>query len=173
MLPTKNMFLIRPVTEKELNAILEVYRQCEDFLSLGPQPKASAQMVLQDIELSKGEGGIFCGIYDEQENMIGVADFVPSGFEGNPNTAFITLFMIASPFRRKGLGSKVVEWIEARILENEHIATIQSAVQENNPKALQFWQRNGYQVIRGPERQPDGTTVFRLSKECVHLKSKT
>jgi len=31
-----NLLEIRPVTQSNLEAVLEVYRQCEDFLSLGP-----------------------------------------------------------------------------------------------------------------------------------------
>ncbi len=31
-------FSIRPIVAEDFPALLEVYRQCEDFLALGPQP---------------------------------------------------------------------------------------------------------------------------------------
>ncbi len=93
-----NRFHIRPITADELDAVLEVYRQCEDFLALGPVPVASTAMVLQDIEISRREGGIFCGIYDAANGkMIGVVDYVPHGFEGDPHLAHLSLLMMLRP----------------------------------------------------------------------------
>ena len=60
---------IRPVTQDNLDAVLEVYQHCEDFLALGPVATASMEMVLKDIEISKNEGGTFCGIYTADGKM--------------------------------------------------------------------------------------------------------
>lgn len=65
-------FIVKDIDVNEIDSILQVYKQCEDFLSLGPMPNASRQMVLDDLGLSKEEGDIFCGIYIDDE-MIGVA----------------------------------------------------------------------------------------------------
>ncbi len=75
---------IRPVGEDELDAVLGVYRQCEDFLALGPQPHASMEMVLDDVSHSRDEGGLFCGIFDAEGKMIGIVDFVPGMYRGRP-----------------------------------------------------------------------------------------
>lgn len=160
-----NCFELRPVDEAELSAILAVYQQCEDFLALGPQPKASAEMVLQDIAYSHESGGRFCGLFNGQGLMLGIVDFIPQGFEGDPHLAFISLLMIAAPFRRQGSGAAVVQQIEAQILENPEIRAIGAGVQVNNPLALRFWQRNGYRIISGPEAQADGTTAYYLQKD--------
>jgi hypothetical protein len=64
-------FTIRTVTKNNKEDILEVYRRCEDFLALGPEPKASLEMVLADLEISRQEGGCFCGIYGPTGNMLG------------------------------------------------------------------------------------------------------
>src|SRR5512137_1136074 len=100
---------IRPVTRDDLDAILDVYRQCEDFLALGPVATASMDMVLKDLELSRNEGGIFCGIYNESGKMIGVFDYVPHDYQGDPHAAYLELLMIAAPFRSHGVGKAVVE----------------------------------------------------------------
>ncbi|HET9912352.1 MAG TPA: GNAT family N-acetyltransferase, partial [Anaerolineales bacterium] len=103
---------IRLIIEDDLHAVLDVYRQCEDFLALGPVSTASMEMVLKDIKVSKDMGGNFCGIYTADGKMIGVLDYVPSHFEGDPHTAFLSLLMIAAPFRKHGIGTAVVEAVE-------------------------------------------------------------
>jgi ribosomal protein S18 acetylase RimI-like enzyme len=156
---------IRPVTQADWAAVLEVYRQCEDFLALGPVPTASLEMVLKDIEISKEMGGIFCGIYTADGKMIGILDYVPCNFEGNPQVAFLSLLMIAAPSRKQGIGAAVVAAVEHEIRKDARIATILSGVQVNNPQAIEFWQRQGYRIVSGPKLHPDQTTAFDLRKD--------
>jgi ribosomal protein S18 acetylase RimI-like enzyme len=161
-----NRLYIRPITRDELDTILDVYRQCEDFLALGPVPTASMEMVLQDIEISRREGGIFCGIYDATDGkMIGVVDYVPGNFEGDPHQAFLSLLMIAAPFRQQGVGKAVVEAIEDEIKTDAQVTAILAGVQVNNPQAARFWQKRGYRIVSGPTLMPDQTTVFGLRKD--------
>lgn len=161
-----NRFQIRPITREELGDVLDVYRQCEDFLALGPVPVASMEMVLQDLEVSRHEGGIFCGIYGAASyQMIGVVDYVPHNFEGNPHHAFLSLLMIAAPFRQQRVGEAVVEAIEHEIRKDTQVTAILSGVQVNNPQAVKFWQKRGYRIVSGPTLRPDQTTVFGLRKD--------
>ena len=157
---------IHPIGSDELDVVLNVYRQCEDVLALGPVPTASMEMVLQDIELSKGYGGLFCGIYMGGE-MIGIIDYVPSNFEGDPYAAYLSLLMIAAPFRKQGIGKAVVEAIENEIKRNAQVDKILSGVQVNNPQAVQFWQRNGYRIVGEPKLYPDQTTAVDLRKDLT------
>ena len=157
-------FVVRPVGVAAAQEILAVYQQCEDFLALGPQAKATLSMVLADLQHSAEEGGLFCGIYDAQNVMWGVLDFVPSGFAGDPSCASLSLLMIGSPWRHTGLGTAIVQWVEAEIRRNEAITAIDSGVQVNNPGAIRFWLRQGYVITSGPELMPDQTTVFHLLK---------
>jgi ribosomal protein S18 acetylase RimI-like enzyme len=159
-------FEIRTITQNDLGAVLDVYRQCEDFLVLGPDPKASMAMVLEDIEISQREDGVFCGVYAVDGGMIGVVDFVPSNFEGDPHIAFLSLLMIVPSFRKRGIGTMIVELIENEIRKDSEVTAILSAVQVNNPQALRFLQKNGYRIVGRPELQPDRTTTFRLKKDC-------
>lgn len=160
---------IHPIVSSELDSVLHVYRQCEDFLALGPVPTASMEMVLKDIEISKAGGGIFCGIYTADEKMIGIVDFVPKGFNADPHTAFLSLLMIAAPFRQHGIGKAVVEAIENDIKKDPQVTTILSGVQVNNPRAVKFWQTNGYRIVSGPKLMPDQTTVVGLRKDIEQL----
>jgi ribosomal protein S18 acetylase RimI-like enzyme len=156
---------IRPVTPDYLDAVLDVYQHCEDFLALGPVATASMEMVLKDIEISKSEGGIFCGIHTVDGKMIGIVDYVPNNYQGNPKAAFLSLLMIASPFRNQGVGKAVVDAIEDEIRKDAQVTVILSGVQVNNPQAVRFWQRNGYRIVSGPKLYPDQTTAVDLRKD--------
>jgi ribosomal protein S18 acetylase RimI-like enzyme len=126
MLIQEDSFSVRPVGGSDLDAVLDIYRQCEDFLALGPEPRASMQMVLNDIDHSRAENGDFCGIYHPDGMMMGILDVVPRGFEGNPGHAFLSLLMIAAPFRNAGLGTRVVRALEREILKDDQIEAILS-----------------------------------------------
>ena len=156
---------IHPIAANELDAVLDVYRQCEDFLALGPVPTASMEMVLKDIEISKEECGIFCGIYTADGGMIGVLDYVPSNYNGDIHAAYLSLLMIAAPFRKQGIGKAVVEALEQEIQKDRGIHTILAGVQVNNPQAVRFWQRMGFSIISGPELMPDQTIAYGLQKD--------
>jgi ribosomal protein S18 acetylase RimI-like enzyme len=156
--------VIRPIQDKDLPDILLVYRQCQDFLALGPDPIASEQMVWQDIEVSRREGGCFCGIFQHDGRLIGVVDYVLENFVGSPQ-AFISLLMIATPYRRHNLGQQAIRQIEAKIRKNKQIRAVLTAVQINNPLALRFWQKNGYRIVGDPKVQPDTTITYRLRKD--------
>jgi ribosomal protein S18 acetylase RimI-like enzyme len=156
---------IRHVHPEELEAVLEVYRQCEDFLALGPVATASMVMVLSDLEISKGYGGTFCGIYTAEGEMIGVLDTVQAGFEGDPRAAYLTLLMIAAPYRDRGVGEGVVRAWEAEIRKDPQVDRILAGVQVNNPGAMRFWQRMGYRIVSEPKLHSDGTTAVDLRKD--------
>lgn len=156
---------VLPLGPDSYPELLKIYQQCEDFLALGPQPKASMEMVLTDMALSAREGGRFCGIYTKEGGrLIGVADFVPKHFQGNPKHACLFLVMIARDWRSRGVGSEVVRLIESEIGKDPEVEAILSGVQVNNPEAIRFWERMGYRRVSEPELMPDGTTVYHLKK---------
>lgn len=162
-IPQAEQFVIRPVEEPDSEAILAVYRQCEDFLALGPVPTACLAMVQEDLAHSREMGGVFCGIHVSGK-MVGVVDYVPGCFEGEPGVAFLSLLMIAGPYRAAGLGTAVVKAVENIITANRKIREIRSGVQVNNAAGIRFWRKMGYTISGGPELMPDGTTVYHLSK---------
>lgn len=121
-------------------------------------------MILNDFKISREEGGIFCGIFVKDE-MFGVVDFVLDNFNGNSGNAYLSLLMISACHRRKGIGRNVIEAVEAEILKNHSIKSIQAGVQTNNKPAIAFWNKMGYKIISDPELLPDTTIVYRLKKE--------
>ena len=160
-------FFLRPLdrSESSLSAALEVYRQCEDFLALGPVAVASREMVLADIHLSEKQGGVFYGIYAVADRaLMGVVDYVLSGWEGDPAQAYLSLLMIAAPYRSQGLGEAVLHAVEDAIRRDGRAQALCAGVQVNNPRAIRFWQRMGFQIVSGPILYPDHTTAYNLWK---------
>lgn len=158
---------LRPVTGSDLPAVLEVYRQCEDFLALGPEPHASPEMVAADLQLTNDEGGVFYGIYAPDDTLVGIVAYTASHYEGDPRLAFLGLLMIAAPYRSRGYGAAVVTQVETDVRSQPGLRTILSGVQVNNPAAIRFWQAHGYQITSAAEPMPDGTTVYRLRKDLA------
>lgn len=173
-------FFLAPIhSAAEIAQALEVYRQCEDFLALGPVPHASLEMVLADLALSREMGGLFCGIFARPGGeMLGVVDYVPGEYHGEAGLGYISLLMIARPHRASGLGSAVVAAVEAdmhayAMRQHAPLCAVECGTQVNNPGGLRFWQRHGFRIISGPELMTDGTTVYALRKELAPENTKS
>ncbi|MCX6829863.1 MAG: GNAT family N-acetyltransferase [candidate division Zixibacteria bacterium] len=155
-------FVVRPITEHNIESTLKVYQQSEDFLSLGPNPQASIQMVYSDMECSERAKGLFCGIWNISGTHLGILDFVP---EIREKTAFVTLLMIARPYRNRGIGADIVTALCQYLVASRAIKTIESTVQINNERGIKFWKKCGFHMSEQAEPQADGTTTFRLRLE--------
>jgi GNAT superfamily N-acetyltransferase len=158
-------FELRPVAEQDRAALLAMYRQCEDFIRLGTSAPIDDAMVQIDLELSQRNGGIFLCIWLPDGTLAGVADYIPAGFEGMAECAFIELLMIGRPWRGRGLGTAVLKWIEQRVWEAAEITTLRLGVQVNNPRGINFWEAHGFSRISGPTPNPDGTVGYLYEKK--------
>ncbi|HMN62099.1 MAG TPA: GNAT family N-acetyltransferase [Anaerolinea sp.] len=150
------------VGESDLEAVLDLYRRCEDFLALGPQPFASREMVLADLAHSRENGGVFYGIFPGGR-LAGVPDLTESGWLGAPHCACLSLLMIAREQRGLGLGARVLADVEAR-LRRQGVTRICGGVQVNNPQAVRFWQAHGFEISLQARLQEDGTTTCDIEK---------
>jgi ribosomal protein S18 acetylase RimI-like enzyme len=170
-MPNLLSFEIVPLTLDDAPRVLDVYRQCEDFLALGPVATASLEMVLTDLRHSQAVGGRFCGILladparPAQTVMAGIIDYQASNFEGDPHTASLDLLMIAAPYRSAGLGAAVVAWLEETLRANPEIRRLNSGVQINNPGGIRFWQRMGFRITGPAVDYPDQTTAYPFLKD--------
>jgi len=139
--------------------------ECEDFLALGPIATASPEMVREDLNSARREGGLFCGIFNAAGEIIGVADYVRQNFRGQPDVAYLALLMLKQRFRGRGIGTQALEIIETEIRRNPRVSVLRAGVMVNNPDAIWFWTNRGFVIVSGPETLPDRTTVFRLEKK--------
>jgi ribosomal protein S18 acetylase RimI-like enzyme len=152
---------VKPVSRMDLEKTLEVYKQVEDFLSLGPVPKATMKMVLADIKHSKEKNGIYCGIWNDLDDLIGVLDFIPD----NGKVATLSLLMISKPYRKNGYGRSIVKNLEEYLKRNYRTERILSGVQINNEAGIIFWKKMGFQIDVTPQDMGDGTTAYEMTKE--------
>jgi GNAT superfamily N-acetyltransferase len=154
-------FAIQEITDDDLASTLDVYRALEDFLALGPVATASSAMVAADMKHSKESGGIYCGIWNDAGNQVGVLDFIP---EYAPKTAFLSLLMIARGHRHKGLGTAILQSLESHLKSVSGTEVIESGVQVNNKDGIRFWKSRGFKIDNRAEKLDDGTTAHRMSK---------
>jgi ribosomal protein S18 acetylase RimI-like enzyme len=152
---------VRRIRDADLRALLQIYRQCEDFLALGPVSTASIEMVRTDIARSAAENGIYCLIIDSNLGPVGVLDFVPKVKTG---AASLSLLMIGKPHRGKGIGTAALQNLESYLVEHYGTSTLDSGVQINNEPGLQFWKKRGFRIETKPISRTDGTTTYDMSK---------
>jgi RimJ/RimL family protein N-acetyltransferase len=165
--PTEVLFCagtlrIAKIGQIDLDSSLQVYRQCEDFLSLGPVARASMEMLLKDMNHSENSNGFFCGIWDEIGNQVGVIDFIPEKGKG---TAILELLMVAKPFRKMGFGSEVLRCLESYLKTVYKTRRMESGVQVNNEDAIRFWRRHGFHIEERGRDMGDGTTAYEMYKD--------
>lgn len=154
---------VQPISRQDLGKALEIYKQVEDFLSLGPVPIATMEMVLADIKHSQHENGIYCGIWKNLGDLLGILDFIP----GTGKIAALSLLMIAKPFQKHGYGRSIVRNLEASVKSTYGTEKILSGVQINNEAGIIFWKKMGYQIDDEPQDMGDGTTAYAMSKEIA------
>ena len=160
---------MRPIADADLPAVLEVYRQCQDFLALEPDPQAPPEMIAAYRALALRQGAVYCGIFIKPDlaagsqnpsGLVGILDYVPN-YRADPGVVFIELLMLGRPYRGQGLGQAAINWMLAE--GNGKIRTLQAAVQTNNPAAIRFWQRLGFRITGPAAPQEDGTVTYPLA----------
>ena len=161
-----NDFIVRVIEEGDLQKTLEVYQQAEDFLSLGPVPRASIEMVHADIKHYKESGGLYCMIQHKNGNHVGVVDFVPETTKG---IAFLSLLLISHRFRNRGIGHSIVKNLESYLQQKYRTHTIESGVQTNNDPAINFWKKCGFKIGTNARAIGDGTIAYEMKKTLVPI----
>ena len=150
---------------KDIQEVFRVYADSEDFLSLGPESKATIKMVTSDIQYSKEHGYKYCEIKNNNKT-IGICDYYDSGFENKKENGYINLIMIGEKERNKGYGGIVLKNLENKII-NSGSKRIIIFVQTNNARAINFWERNGFYKASDIIRNEDTTTVYRMEKQLI------
>ena len=85
------------------------------------------------------------GIYNEQEKLIAVLDLIKS--YPNKGSWYIGLLLSLPSMRCKGFGSIMVACVEQTILAFGG-SELNLIVQNNNHRALMFWEKLGFVLMR-------------------------
>lgn len=133
--------------ESRRDELQAFYGHCADYFELitgqPPGPNEAAEL-LQSLPRGKTQEDKFViGLFDAPGHLIGVLDVI----RGYPKPAewYLGLLMLAPTWRGRKLGERVYhrleEWVRAC-----GGAAIHLIVQEQNPGALRFWRRMGFEV---------------------------
>lgn len=160
---------MRPLAARDYAAVVEIYRQTPRFvveLNGRSAESINLEMVEEDAAQAANHGAQFAGLFlCASSTMMGVADFVPSGYKGRPSQAWIALLMIAEPYQRQGYGREACQLIEETILADPLVQTIGLGVLVKNGPALGFWQAMGYQRVGSTVTDNDGRELVILKKD--------
>jgi ribosomal protein S18 acetylase RimI-like enzyme len=144
------------------------YEGCADFVELvtgqPPGPDEAADL-LRSLPRGKSHDDKFViGLFDAPGHQVGVLDVVRD--YPRPGEWYLGLLMFGPGWRNRGLGERVYrrleEWVRALGGHAVHLV-----VQEQNPGALRFWKRMGFEVRgMGKQRMKGRESVFlRMSRD--------
>lgn len=140
-LPQWSIKILTFQEEDELQLFLDVF---ENFFKKIEGEKPSAKALLEACPALKTlEDKIVLGIY-KKESLVGLVDLI----RNYPQNQVWTLgyFLIHPQARSQGMGSKFLEDLIHALRKNK-VFTLRCGVQRENPRALHFWEKNGFLKI--------------------------
>jgi GNAT superfamily N-acetyltransferase len=152
----------RPVVRlgaEDVPALRELVERCHAFMTLvyGAVEPDAAEQFLEGLPPGKTlEDKFVLGLYaDGTKELLGVLDAV-RGFPEDDEW-IIGLFLLDPDHRRAGLGARFLAAFEQWV-RGQGAVGLCLVVQQQNPDALRFWTRQGYEVTgltqqKTPRRQ--------------------
>jgi RimJ/RimL family protein N-acetyltransferase len=159
---------MRVLKARDYPAVVELYRQTPRFiveLNGRPADSINLEMVEEDAAQAANHGAIFAGLFLRKNGpMIGVTDYIPSGYRGWPSQAWLALLLIAGPYQRQGYGTEAYRLIETAMFANPDVQAISLGVLVNNGPALGFWAAMGFHRAGSTVSDRDGRELVILQK---------
>jgi GNAT superfamily N-acetyltransferase len=132
---------------EDVPALRELLERCHVFMTLayGALEPDAAEQLLESLPPQKTlEDKFTFGLYaDGTKELLGVLDAI-RGFPESDEW-IIGLLLLDPDRRRAGLGARFLGAFEQWV-RGQGAAGLRLVVQEQNPDALRFWQRQGYEV---------------------------
>jgi ribosomal protein S18 acetylase RimI-like enzyme len=134
--------------ESRKDELQAFYESCSDYVELitgqPPGPDEAAELLASLPRGKTHEDKFVIGLFDAPGHMIGVLDVVRD--YPKPAEWYLGLLMLAPGWRSHGLGERVYRRLEEWVRASGGTA-IHLIVQEQNPGALRFWQRMGFDLM--------------------------
>jgi ribosomal protein S18 acetylase RimI-like enzyme len=131
----------------DLDALQVLHLRCADFVeaTTGHPPRddeAARLLALVPAGKIPADKQVL-GLHRDGET-IGVVDLL-RGYPG-PTDWYIRLLLLSPEVRGAGLGSSIVDEIVGRVIA-EGGRALHLIVREDNPRALAFWRRHGFELV--------------------------
>jgi GNAT superfamily N-acetyltransferase len=149
----------------DLPALQALFERCTAFFQLvhgAPPRRDEAERWLREVWPGKAPGDrrVF-GLLDDEDRLVGAVDVVPD--HPAAQEYWLGTMVIEPSIRGVGLGA----WFHAQVLSwirGQGARGVQLCVQKQNPGALRFWARAGYQEtgvasVRAGEQENEVVTM--------------
>jgi ribosomal protein S18 acetylase RimI-like enzyme len=171
--PTERVFELTScfgvrLDETRIPELQAFYDECRDYFELStgapPGPNEAEDLIRSVPRGRTAEDKFVIGLFDAPGHLVGVLDVIRD--HPKPNHWFLGLLLIGRSWRGHHMGERVYrrleEWIRVQGGREIHLI-----VQEQNPGAIRFWQRMGFDVGgMGKQIHRSRETVFlRMTKE--------
>ena len=156
-------YTVRPITEADVPAVLELCRQNPLFYKHCP-PFVTEDSIRADMQaLPPGKtmaDKYYLGYFDGSR-PVAVLDLI-TGFP-NEETAFIGFFMLDITLQGQGVGSALVEEL-CGYLKSCGFAAVRLGWVKGNPQSEHFWHKNKFKE-NGAVSQSDAYTIIYAQRE--------
>lgn len=152
------------------------YEGCADYFELvtgqPPGPNEAQELLTSLPRGKKHEDKFVIGLFDAPGHLIGVLDVIRD--YPKPREWYLGLLMFAPDWRSRRLGDRVYHRLEEWIRELGGRA-VHLIVEEQNPKAIRFWQRMGFEVQGMGKRHLKGreNVFIRMTRELAPAEEPT
>lgn len=156
-------YAVRPLTEADVDAILALCAENEQFYRYHP-PLATKESILEDLTaLPPGKNAAdkhYLGFFDG-EGLTAVLDLI----ERYPQEdgAYIGFFMTRKAVQGRGVGSALIGELLNELRE-EGFRRVRLAVDRGNPQSKAFWEKNGF-ALTGEEMPHDASAYLLMERE--------
>ncbi len=155
-----NPITLLPLTQEDHTAALqEIYRRTPSYwrmYSLSDSPAGQAERDFAEANAIDGRHmlGIAHRIdrLDPQAGaeLIGIIDF-RLGWP-DANIAYLGMIMVAEPYQQQGIGRRAWRMLLQWLRKNTDATTVRLGVEQFNPGALQFFQKQGFTLTGKADR---------------------
>lgn len=151
-------FLVRPLIEADIPAILKLYETNPYYFEYCPPPPTAASVLDDMTKLPPGkrrEDKHFVGYFDG-DRLIAVLDLV-AGYPSDEK-AFIGLFMLDKAYQGRGLGSQLI--VELLEYVTRQFKTLRLGYVATNSPAKAFWEKQGFVPTGEKSREKQYTIIL-------------
>lgn len=131
-------FVIRKVTEDDMDRIVEIYNSNTEFLKthLG-KDEVNMSFVKQELAEMKRLDFVSC-VIEKKENIVGIMDYQER------DCVYLSLLMLDARERGQGLGRTCYRQFESMMKARNRKCIRIDVVSENSENLLSFWENIGF-----------------------------